>query len=458
MMKLKDLIQTVVKDQGIEEKIITHKTLTLGFAITFLLVLGNSFFVYMNIEKIIDIQNKINCINNFTNELNDLTLLIQQANSYLSDYIINDSQESVNLYNQKLTEIDEQTKKIKGVVEKDYLLTSLIQPINEKILGRIDSFRQKLTLVQNIENDQAKELLITDRKNAQEINDIINKIESDTHSILENQINNFENTTSFTFLILLGSSLTNLGFLSILYYLLLNNLKIYIYNDVKKDEFINMASHELKTPVTSMKIYSELLQDRLKVKNDKEGFQYAQKIEEQSNKLTTLISDLLDISKIQAGKLDYHYGMFDMNELVKDIVATTQPVNSKHKIVITGNIKRKIYGDKDKIGEVITNLLSNAVKYSPHAHIVNIKLSDSAKEALVSVQDFGMGIPMEYQKKVFERFFRIHNKTYPGMGIGLYICDQIIKRHEGSISVKSIKDKGSTFTIHLPYKGHDYEK
>ncbi len=221
-----------------------------------------------------------------------------------------------------------------------------------------------------------------------------------------------------------------------------------------RDNFISIASHELKTPVTSLKVYAEVLLRQFAQKNDVKTTDYLTRIIKQIDKLTLLIQDLLNVSRIQTNQLTFRIEQFDLNNIIKEIVGNMQPVANNHRLIIEGKAVRKVWGDQERISQVLLNLLTNALKYSPNANKVIIKVTNSKTEAIVSVQDFGIGIDKEHSEKIFNRFYRINDvneQTFPGLGIGLYISQAIIKRHGGKISISSTKGKGSIFQFALPY-------
>jgi PAS domain S-box-containing protein len=226
-----------------------------------------------------------------------------------------------------------------------------------------------------------------------------------------------------------------------------------VENERRRDEFISTTSHELKTPITSQRVFGELLEQLIDKNGQSEYKPYIQKINAQTEKLTKLIEDLLELSRLQAGRLTMETKRFEIDSLVDEIVANTK-LTTTHKVVHKGETKKKIRGDRERIGQVLTNLLSNAVKYSPNADKVILSEKVNGKAVIISVQDFGIGIPSEYHEKIFERFFRVagvNEKTYPGMGIGLHLCQEIVKRHKGNIWVESERGKGSTFSFSLPF-------
>jgi PAS domain S-box-containing protein len=223
----------------------------------------------------------------------------------------------------------------------------------------------------------------------------------------------------------------------------------------RKDEFISMASHELKTPVTSLKILAQILQMRLEKEGNIAASDMLIKMDRQINKLTRLISDLLDATKANAGQLHMHYDKesFDFNELVKEISDEMQRTPKTHVIERHLSNTKIITGDKNRIGQVLTNLITNAIKYSADTSRIIISTTDDDNKIKCCVQDFGIGIPESEQPKLFTRFFRVTNaetSTYPGLGLGLYISNEIVKRHSGSIEYKSEEGKGSTFCFSLP--------
>jgi len=228
----------------------------------------------------------------------------------------------------------------------------------------------------------------------------------------------------------------------------------------RKDDFIRMASHELKTPVTSIKGYVQLLLNMFRdYEAGKENIssQMIQTslatIDKQIIKLNRLMSELLDLSRIDSGKLDLKMQNFDVNDLVRETVDDLQQT-TRHEIRIKNNVDCKLFGDKDRIGQVLLNLLTNAIKYSPKTNSIEVDVYRPSQNIIsISVRDHGIGIDKKDHEKIFERFYRVEGKTeqtYPGFGIGLFIASEIVNRHNGTIYVESEKSKGSTFTFTLP--------
>lgn len=226
----------------------------------------------------------------------------------------------------------------------------------------------------------------------------------------------------------------------------------------RKGDFLKMVSHELKTPVTSIKGYVQLL---LKMLNNGEEIKMSslplrpslQRIDHQINRLTRLISEMLDLSKIEENKLELRKENFSLNDLVTETIQDIVFTNTQHNIQVIHDYKCMVFADKDRIGQVLINLVVNAIKYSPDSRDIVVSIKKYKKnQVAVSVKDQGIGIEKKNHKNIFKRFYRIGGKseeTYSGFGIGLYLANEIIQRHKGSITLKSKKGKGSDFCFTL---------
>ncbi|EFH84520.1 PAS domain S-box protein [Ktedonobacter racemifer] len=223
----------------------------------------------------------------------------------------------------------------------------------------------------------------------------------------------------------------------------------------RKDDFISMASHELRNPLTALKLHTTLLHRQLAKQGLQGSAPALSSMETQINKVTRLVEELLDVSKIQAGRLEYVWETVDLDALLREITDTVQQTHPSHRILVRGAVQTSLMADRDRLGQVFTNLLSNAVKYSPSAEAVEMDLSTSAETVTIRVQDHGLGIPREKRDKIFDRFYRVadpRQKAIPGLGMGLYIVAEIVKHYGGTITVESEPGKGSTFQVMLPRK------
>jgi PAS domain S-box-containing protein len=222
----------------------------------------------------------------------------------------------------------------------------------------------------------------------------------------------------------------------------------------RKDHFISMVSHELKTPLTVLSAYTQLLRERCVSEGRTDTALHLSKMNDQITNLTKLVVDMLDISKMQAGQIEMAREAVDMDTLAHEVVESLQPTTSHH-LLIEGEARGTITGDRERLGQVMMILLDNAIKYSPQADTVVVRIA-RAREGdtlTVAVQDCGIGIGQEHQGRLFERFYRAlskKDKTYPGLGIGLYIAHEIIQHHGGKMWVESNEGSGSIFFFSLP--------
>ena len=221
-------------------------------------------------------------------------------------------------------------------------------------------------------------------------------------------------------------------------------------SDRKKDEFISIASHELKTPLTTLKAFFQLAGREMEPQQ--KSYNFFGNATRQLNRMERLIADLLDVSKINSGKMQYNFEAFDIQKLLNDTIESTQQISPGHRLILERSGPVTVNGDRHRIEQVIVNLLSNAVKYSPEADKVLIWSELKASSVLVTIKDFGIGISKKHLSGLFDRYYRIEGSEYrfQGLGLGLFISSEIVKRHGGHISVQSEPGKGSSFTFELP--------
>jgi signal transduction histidine kinase len=217
----------------------------------------------------------------------------------------------------------------------------------------------------------------------------------------------------------------------------------------KKDEFIALASHELKTPLTTIKGYLQVIS---KKSQDSLSKMFVEKSLYQVQKLNTLISDLLDISKIEAGKLQFNLEVFNLTEVLRDVLETFPYTNTSHQIIFDETSEEfMVLADKQRIEQVIINLLTNAIKYSPKADKVYIRIEEEGEMVTVRIKDQGIGLQEEHLSKIFTRFYRAEGVgNVSGLGIGLHLTKEIVDRHDGRIHVVSTFGVGSEFSFSLP--------
>jgi PAS domain S-box-containing protein len=227
------------------------------------------------------------------------------------------------------------------------------------------------------------------------------------------------------------------------------NINIQKDDAQKKDEFLSIASHELKTPLTSIKAYNQLI-SRSKDSQQLQGF--VSKSAEHIVKLEKLIGDLLDVTKINAGKLNYNMQPFNFKQMLEESVESVQHTTSSHQIILESAADVMYTGDNLRLEQVMNNFLTNAVKYSPSATRVLVNCKVESGNIIVSVRDFGIGIAEDSLDRLFDRYYRVDNTSmrFEGLGLGLFISSEILKRHHGSFWIESEEEQGSTFYFRLP--------
>ncbi|TCK83586.1 PAS domain S-box protein [Albibacterium bauzanense] len=220
----------------------------------------------------------------------------------------------------------------------------------------------------------------------------------------------------------------------------------------QKDEFMSLASHELKTPLTSAKAYIQLLNKAIEANPREEDL--IKRALQSISRLENLINDLLDVSKIKAGKLSYNMELIHFNEVIRASVSNVQLFSNTHTIVVKKTADVVMIGDKIRLEQVLNNLLTNAIKYSPNANKVEVESVKEGNNLVVSVKDYGIGIPNEYLEHVIERYYRVDNSTmrFPGLGVGLFISTEILKKHQAKMFIESEVNQGSTFNFIIPIR------
>ena len=224
-------------------------------------------------------------------------------------------------------------------------------------------------------------------------------------------------------------------------------------DEERKNDFIGMVSHELKTPLTSMRGYVQMLLVKMRKQEDEFAISSLEKTNTQIGKMTTMINGFLNVSRLESGKIHIDYKVFDLAQLIKETEDEVANTISSHRVVFAPVEETVVNCDRDKIGQVINNLISNAVKYSVAGSTIQVACVTIENRALVSVRDEGMGIKAEDLPRIFERYYRVEGTqmfSISGFGIGLYLCAEIIHRHQGEIWADSDFGNGSTFSFSLP--------
>jgi len=224
-------------------------------------------------------------------------------------------------------------------------------------------------------------------------------------------------------------------------------------DEQRKDDFISMVSHELKTPLTSLNAYLQLLQRRANIAGDVSLISILDKALKQTRSMGSMINGFLNVSRLDSGKLAIDLVEFDLSDLLKDVEEELHATIHTHQIKIEVANSIVINADRDKIAQVIYNLTGNAVKYSPMGSEIKVSYREVNKDVYISVEDQGLGIAEGDRDQIFERYYRVkNNKTgsIAGFGIGLYLCKEIVERHGGRIFLENKPENGAKFTFVIP--------
>jgi PAS domain S-box-containing protein len=224
-------------------------------------------------------------------------------------------------------------------------------------------------------------------------------------------------------------------------------------DEIRKNDFIAMASHELKTPLTSLKAYIQMLLSSARKSDNQFLSASLEKADNQIEKMTKLIYGFLDLSKIESGKLQLELTNFNINEAINEAVVDVRPIAQSHQIVFEPTESLMVHADREKIMQVAVNLINNAVKYSPKGSTITLSVCDTGEWVEIAVKDQGIGINTYDLKKIFQRFYRVQDEKtrgFSGFGIGLYLSAEIMALHHGEIDVKSEEGQGSIFYFRLP--------
>lgn len=221
----------------------------------------------------------------------------------------------------------------------------------------------------------------------------------------------------------------------------------------RKHDFIAAVSHELKTPLTSIKSYIQLAKAKAKGFEDQFSFNVLTRAELQTLKMTTMIHDFLNVSRLEQGKMQLNLSLFPLKELMEEVISEAILLIPNHLLDYSGFPSVSLLADRNKIVQVLINLLNNAKKYSGSGTTIKIICQLDNNQVNFSISDQGMGISTADQLHLFERFYSVNvqkNKQSSGFGIGLYLVAEILKLHGSSIKLTSKPGKGSVFSFSLP--------
>lgn len=427
------------------------------FVFSLLFIFINTLVSVINLRALETAQLSVYHTQDIIGKLKETVSELKELEIIQRNYLLTSNKSSLDEYKTVFSKVKTAVSELKALTSDQRLQQKNILLLQGKIGEKLENVNEELSLFANGGLPAVEQTLATNDgyRKTQEIQKIVSNIENDEKKLLKSYSQNTTISMYRTYITILISSLLSIGLVFLIFYLIKRELEFRIGKEKRKDEFVSMATHELKTPITSLQIFVQVLEKRLTSLNDKKAQRYIVQIITQVDRLKNLINDLLDVSRLQVGKMKFEKEYFNLEKMTRDLVESFQHTTDRHKIIVRGKIKQPVLGDEDRISQVLTNLLSNAIKYSPNAHKIVISLSQTAKAAIISIQDFGIGIPEISKANIFERFYRVHGeseKEFQGLGMGLYISQEIIKRHKGKLWFESVKDKGSTFYFSLPLR------
>lgn len=228
------------------------------------------------------------------------------------------------------------------------------------------------------------------------------------------------------------------------------------HEEQRKNSFIAMVSHEIKTPITAVTAYLQMLLQKAQKEQDSYYINMLSRADVKVKKMTAMVQDFLNVTRLEEGKLQIQKQEFELAPLIKEIADDGQFLSNQHTFNIINCEELKVYADKEKLGHVLSNLLSNAIKYSPNGGSILIKCESLNKKIRIAITDQGIGIKKSDQKRIFERFYRVDDEnqyTASGFGIGLYLAAEILSYHNSKIHINSKEGKGATFFFDLEISG-----
>lgn len=387
-------------------------------------------------------------------EANKITNLLLLLETNVEDYLLTNNHIYLSYYNTNWGAIKRSTSTLEQLTSDTS--TERTRAINLKsyIYQRKNIFDKTLSLNQADGIQRAQSFISTGeaRTSIQKIRTLTALINNTEVTLLSQREGQFTSSLYFMYATIFGSALLNILLLLFTYIVVTREFSRRTELEKKKNEFISLASHELKTPITTLSIYTEILLKEISLKTGKGANSTVMKMRNEVTEMKNLINDLLDVTRIQLKKFELQKETFNLSQLIRQTTEEIQLLTKKHRIIFRGDKNLLIVADRQRIWQVITNLLNNAVKYSPKGGRVFVSVSRKKTRAVISVKDEGIGISKKNLQHIFDRYFREgdNENQIAGLGLGLYLSREIIDLHHGHIRVKSVQGKGTTFLCTLP--------
>ena len=388
-------------------------------------------------------------------EANRITNSLLLLETNVEDYLLTNNHIYLNYYNTNWNTVQKSINTLEKLTSNNTTEKTRAINLKNEIYQRKNIFDKTLSINQKQGIQAAQSFISTGeaRTSMQKIRTQVTLINNTEISLLSQREAQFTSSTYFMYATIFGSALLNILLLLFTYIVVTREFSRRTELEKRKNEFISLASHELKTPITTLSIYTEMLLKDISSKNGKETKSTIMKMRNEVTEMKNLINDLLDVTRIQLKKFELQKETFNLNQLIKQTTEEIQLLTKKHRIIFKGDKNLLIVAGKQRIWQVITNLLNNAVKYSPKGGRVFVSVSKKKTRAVISVKDEGIGISKRNLQHIFDRYFREegdNQSQIAGLGLGLYLSREIIDLHHGHIRVKSTQGKGTTFSCMPP--------
>lgn len=429
------------------------KYIPLIFIITFVFIIFDTVISFQEVRNIRNYQNMVAHTYQIINDATYAQLALAQANTEQKKYILSTKITYLQEYQRYRTDLNHTLTSIKNNTENSQREKKTITEFSKVLVDKEALLSTEITLAQQGNTSLPDYMLQQEDTINIKVNNISTEIIGNESSYLKRGKMLLDISTTYMYTTIILSGLLTLVLLIFAYLAIMRELRQRTMLENKKNEFISLASHELKTPITTMSIFAELLSQSIRKGSNKKSEEIIHKMSMQINEMKNLINDLLDVTRIHLGKLKIEKGVIMLDELIQETIAEIQPTTKKHKIIYKDDKSIEILGDRQRIWQVLTNLLNNAIKYSPKGGSIIVMLANKSHFAQISVQDKGMGINRKNISHIFDRYFREEGNTekqFSGLGLGLYLSQEIITLHGGKIWVRSTRGKGSTFFFTIP--------
>ncbi|MHC5861287.1 sensor histidine kinase [Nostoc sp.] len=451
------------------------KWIASGLGLSLLLMAIMSFISYRNATQLIESGNKVKQTNEAMKSLIDIFATLTDAESGRRGYILYGERSELNRYNQAMQSLDAKIKKLQQQLADESLQQQQLMKLKFLITQRLNLSKQSIHLKDAGKSTfHIQETLVTrSNQNRSEIRETISQMQTREEQLLEISVkssqNNVHNRMLIEFIGTLLSFAILLGVYVLLYQQLLKRQQAEAIQRTLAQEkelselklrFFSMVSHEFRTPLSIILGSAQLLAESNQHCLEEKKLKNLHRIQSSARLMNQLLSDILTLTRAEAGKLEFHPELIDLEAFCLNLLEDLQLCSQQQHIIkfISQSNCTHAKLDENLLYSILSNLLSNAMKYSPQQKDILLILSSKTDAIIFQVQDSGIGLPSEFQQHLFEPFHRASNVgKIVGTGLGLAVVKKCLEVHQGEISVVSELDRGTTFTVRIP-KYDDYKE